>query len=283
MTRTVAFFMAIGDEYRKKMKFWLNNSVSSFKKWHPDIEVKVLVDSDFKEFTWNEDLGPLRIQAVKKLFAEGYSRVIQIGLDTITTGRMTELLEDTTTPIVAVYEGSCSTHTELTDNIVYYNPFRCVFEVQHISTDTLLFNHVCGIEKWFETTKKYPEINDYQALNMLNKEIPGFIKIVNFPYFISQVTYSLPALGAIGSSCYRDDGLYFGFDGPKISDILPTKSFVLRGDIMYNHEGKRVKNMHFCSDIKYIPFHKMFNQDVLDFFTEHCDCDLTIEFPEPRT
>lgn len=268
------------------MKFWLNNSVSSFKKWHPDIDVKVFVDSDFKEFTLdNEVLGPVRLQAIKRLFAEGYDRVIMLGLDTITTGRMTELLADTTTPIIGVYEGSCSTHTELTENLIFFNPYRCMFEVQHIGADTILINHVCGIDKWLEYMKKYPEFNDYQAINMINKEIPGFIKIVDFPYAVSQFTYSLAALGAIGSACYRDgnDGLYFGFDGPKISDILPTQSFVVRGDTLYNHEGKRVKNMHFCCEMKYIPFDKMFNQDVLNFFTEHCDCDITIETPKPKT
>jgi hypothetical protein len=273
MTGTVAVFIAIGKDYVEKMKFWVHNSVASFKKWHPDIEIR-LVTEDSEVYTF---FSTTRYEYTKKMFQEGYSRVILIGTDIITTGRMTEFLEDTTTPIIGAYEGKCANPDYLCDKNTYCNRLRGILENQHINACTLVFNNIKGAEKVIEYMHKYPKEIDQYALNILNKET-NLARCVPWPYYFSPTTYNSAALGFLaGYKCFRDDGHYFGYDGPKLSDILPTRQFIRRGDILYNHEGKIVKSMHFSGDVKTISLDKLFNQDILDFFTDHCDCDLTIE------
>jgi hypothetical protein len=272
--KTIALFFATGSEYREKMKFWVHNSVASFKKWHPDIEVRLVTEEDAGMYTF---FSTERLDYTKKMFGQGYNQVIMIGIDIITTGRMTEFLEDTTTPIVGAYEGKCVNPDYLCDNNTFCHRLRGILENQHINTDTVVYNDPVAVDKLIEYMHKYPKDTDQYALNMLNKDT-NLVRCIPWPYYFSPTTYNSAALGFLaGYKCFRDDGHYFGCDGPKLSDILPTRQFIRRGDIIYNHEGKIVKSLHFSGDVKNMTFNKLFNQDILDFFTEQCDCDLTIE------
>jgi hypothetical protein len=275
MTGTVALFFATGKDYREKMKFWVHNSVTSFKKWHPEIEVRLVTEEDAGMYTF---YSTTRYDFVKKMFQEGYERVIVSGIDIITTGRMTELLEDTTTPVIGTYEGIVVSPYYLCDKNTYCNRLRGILENQNINSDLLLYNNVSGVDKLIEYMHKYPKETDQYALNMLNKDT-NLVKCVCWPYFFAQSAYNMSALGFFGYGSFRDDGLYLGWDGPKLSDILPTKRFICQADILYNHEGKIAKSLHFNGELKNT-FNTLFQDDILKFFTEHCDCDLTLELPK---
>lgn len=274
MDKTIALFFASGSDYREKMRFWIHNSVASFKKWHPEIEVRLVTD-DILEYPFEL----FRFKYTKQMFEQGYSRVLIIGVDILTTGYMSEFIDDRTTPILAAYEGKCVHPDVLCDKNTFCHRLRGVLENQWVNTDTILFNSVQAVEKMIEYVVRYSisNQNDMYALNMLNKET-DIVKCVPWPYFFSPVTYNSAALGFLaGYKCFRDDGLYFGCDGPKISDILPTRLFLRQGNIMYNHEGKIVKSIHFSGDVKNFKLNLLFSDDIRSFLEKECNVDFTIE------
>lgn len=269
----VAVFYAVGEEYRRNMKFWLHNSVSSFKKWHPEIEVLIVENDD------NFDMKQAnRYIYIQKLFESGYTRVILLGIDTITTGRMTELLEDTKTTIIGTLDGSILEDECVCEHKIFTSLRLSVTQCENINTDIIVFNNVYGVLALLYNMKMFPDHNDQYAMNMMNKHT-NLIKCICFPSVIHESVYNMPALGNLGWKSFREDGVYVGFDGPRISHVLPTKLFTKRGDILFNHQGKHTKCIHFTADLKFL-FNMLFTEEIREFFVEHCNCDLTLELPK---
>ena len=107
----VCCIVPIFGRYAQNRPFYCKNSVNSFKKWHPDIELKILDDEYMKQIPGNNfsekflNFGRDKFMYIKKLFVEqGYTKVIVIGADTITCARFDEFLNDNSTPMLATLD-----------------------------------------------------------------------------------------------------------------------------------------------------------------------------------
>ena len=264
--------------YAQNRPFYCQNSVASFKKWHPDIELKILDDAflgdTFKEQFLN--FGNERFMYVKRLFTEqGYTKVIVIGADTITCARFDEFLNDNTTPMIVTLD-----HKMLWDIDFEMKPFvslhHGVFEWPHINGEIMCINNPSALDVVYRVAKER-KCMDQIAMNYVYTYHPGYIRIVDFPYEFSLFVYNNRAKDGIGADCIRNGQLYFGIDGQKIGEFTPIKVWKPIGDKLYNHLGKHVKLFHFCTHIEE-DAKQWFNDETVKFFVEHCACNWDLPF-----
>lgn len=270
--KTVAFFIICGSY--KNYHFFSENSVSSFKKWHPDIDVLIVDDEMIKECKSNH-YGINVLEITIKLFEKGYSKVIEINADTITCSRFDELLDDINTPVLATLD------FPMDPSGYPYQVSKCMLphnniECKNVNAGIICFNNLNSVKEILELTKIIPGItNEQYALQYYMDTNPDKVKVVDFPYLFSPFVYNCRGHGTIGTNCIRDGKLYFGFDGPMISEISPIKLYKPIGEKLYNHLGKHVKMFHFVTRDPEIK--NWFNEETVKFFIEKCACnwDLT--------
>ncbi len=271
MKKTCCVFIIYG-AYRDKYHFFNHNSVESFKKWHPEVDVHV-ADDEFPD-------DPFAIKCMKiwKKFLSTYERVIALDADTITCARFDEFLnDDDATPVLATLDFPMWPHGYKYDVKVLNLPHH-TFEYYNVNSGVVCFNNLEVIDRMisFYDTKNLNKNADQEAIQYLATNYPDQVKVVDFPYLVSPFVYNVRGQGVIGTGCIRDGGaLHFGFDGPKIGEYSPVYAYRPIGDKLYNHLGKHVKCFHFATRDPYLK--KWFNDETVRFFTEHCSCDWTLE------
>lgn len=268
--------------YAENRPFYCHNSVASFKKWHPDIELKILDDEYMKTIpgtTFKErflNFGRDKFMYLKKLFTEeGYTKVIVIGADTITCSRFDEFIEDNQSALIVTLD-----HKMLWDIDFEMKPFvlprHGVFEWPHINGEIMCINTPEILDTVYSVAKE-KNYMDQVALNYVYTFQLGNIRIVDFPYELSLVVYNNRAKDGIGADCIRNGQLHFGIDGPKVGEFTPIKVWKPIGNKLYNHVGKHVKLFHFCTHIEENA-KDWFNEETVRFFVEHCDCSWDLPF-----
>lgn len=270
--KTVAFFIICG--VYKNYKFFSENSVNSFKKWHPDIDDVVIVDDEMISECKSSNYAINVLEIAIKMFEKGYTKVIEINADTITCAHFDELLDDTVTPVLATLDFPMDPSGypyEVTKYMFPQNNFEC----KNVNAGIICFNNVESVYEMLKITQTVPGIeNEQYALQYYMDKNPEKVKVVDFPYTFSPFVYNCRGHGTIGTNCIRNGKLYFGCDGPMIADISPIKLYRPFGDKLYNHLGKHVKMFHFVTrdpDIK-----EWFNEETIHFFINHCSCDWTL-------
>lgn len=263
--KTVAFFMAAGP-YSKRGHFWRENSVNSFKKWHPDIDIEII-----NEFNSCED----SVSTAGIYFDKGYEKVIQINADTITCARFDELLRDSS-DIVAALDYPMDPGYTTTKYMFPHNQIEC----KNINAGLVCFNTPKVVHDILEIMKDPTIDHDQHAIQHLMNTESDRVKIIDFPYFRSTFVYNTRGLGTIGSKCIRDGKLYFGFDGPMIAEVAPTLLYKPVGEKLYNHIGKHVKMLHFAGEEKFenSQIKEWFGEDTIQFFKTHCACDWDLPY-----
>lgn len=250
------------NDYELKYPEMVQRSVKSFKKFHPDIEVKLVnerVDTEF--WVW-------RTEYVRDLFIkEGYTKVIMLGSDTITCSRLDEFLNDNTTSFLATSDYMCIPENFVQKCGYVQSVSRCKMEGKYINSDVSCFNNTKILDEIIKIMKTL-NCHDNDAMNHANCNpiLRNDIHIVDFPYFIKRFTYNLRGFGLVGSDCIKKDGrVSFGFDGDIISEISPLKNWNVINNRVYNHDGKHVKCIHLAS-YKDETLEFLFSENVCNWF-----------------
>jgi hypothetical protein len=266
--KIVGLFLIFGN-FKERYPFWAENSVNSFKKWHPDIDV--IVDDGFKN-----DWILYYFKTIRSLFEKGYDKVICLNADTISCARFDELLADPSDIVGALdfpmdpagYPYNIHTY------IFQHNHVEC----KNINAGVLCFNNLNVINDLIQLSHDKPELKHEQGVIQYFMDIhPDKVKVIDFPYVFSRFVYNTRGLGTIGTGCMRDGKLYFGFDGPCIGDVIPMSIWSVRNNRLYNHLGKYVKMIHLANDYKDPNLKEWFNAETIEFFETHCACDWSLK------
>jgi hypothetical protein len=273
------------DDYAKQRPFYRENSVNSFKKWHPDIDVIVLNDELLKGYDMTTHFysgGLARFSFIKDLFTKGYTKVISLGGDTITCSRLDEFLDDDKTPMLCTLDFKNKIPPDMYPQEMQplIMPNHGVFEWPTINSDVCCVNDpriITQMEKLCHEKK----LHEQGAMNYI---YPNGIKIVDFPYEFSTVVYNNRAKGWLGTGCVIDGKLHFGFDGPKVGEFNPMQVWKPIGNKLFNHVGKHVKVFHFCcQNTTDDPTRTWFNEETISFFVEHCACNWNLRWNNVQT
>lgn len=269
MANACCVFIVYGDYL--KYDFFNKNSVNSFKKWHPDVDVHVVGDEYPGE--------PFAIKCVKtwRSFFTKYKKVIALDADTITCARFDEFLNDDATPVLATLDfpmwPSGYKHNVKVLNLPHNNS-----EYYNVNSGVVCFNAESALAKMLELyeTKNLNKSADQESIQYLATYEPDTVKIVDFPYLVSPFVYNVRGQGVIGTGCIesKDGSLRFGFDGPVIGKFSPIFAYRPIGERLYNHLGKHVKCFHFATRDQNLK--NWFNPETVRFFEEHCACDWSL-------
>ena len=271
------------DEYAKC-------AVSSFKKWHPDVETIFIDDNNLEEyFKLFGDIKLANSAVVQKLIlalaaAEHYKaeKLIIIDIDTITTARLTEMLEDDETDMLL------SLNYNRYETTKYWTPPSCILEYEdgreireviNINTGVMCFNNLKALEKSVELCFTHPtDFGEQGAINQLfTTQDSGFTsKVLDGPYILSDVVYNVKAKGVDQS------GIIF-----QIAMNTPEQSYIrnwyVKDGKLFTPDSKHIKVWHIAEGLHGRPkqdfdnitqmYKKhLFNADTIKFFEEECDC-----------
>lgn len=263
-------FIVYGDY--EKYHFFNQNSVNSFKKWHPDVDVHVVGD----EYP-GEPYVVKYIKTHKKFFGQGYNKVIALNADTITCSRLDEFLNDDATPILATldFPMNPSGYTGGSAKVFQFphNNIECL----NVNAGVACFNSESALDTMLKIYESKPSLGHEQGvMQHMITENPDMIRVVDFPYLVSPFVYNVRGQGVIGTGCIdsNDGSLKFGFDGPVIGKFSPIFAYRPIGDKLYNHLGKHVKCFHFATRDPNLK--NWFNPETVQFFETHCACDWSL-------
>lgn len=275
--KTVCVTFAWG-KYRE-WKVLYDNCINSFKKWHPGIEMRIITDADYDGdiATLDGYTGSLwRFQVCSKLFDEGYTKVIMIGLDTFAISRWDEMLDDNTTPLLGVLGGPFCLDADIKLQELFL-PRHNWYENMTICADLTCYNCKWVIEELIQILHKYKR-HDNHAIDLYANELnPRACKIVDWPYAFSPYVYYCRAswFGILGGECINSDGtIRWGIGGPTIGKFSPTIRFLPIEDKLYNHVGKHVKAFAFDKSMTKDRMHHYLNDETIKWLKESSDIDM---------
>ena len=231
------------DEYAKC-------AVNSFKKWHPDIETIFIDDNNLEEyFKLFGDIKLVNSAVVQKLIlalaaAKHYQadKLIIIDIDTITTARLTEMLEDNETDMLL------SLNYNRFETTKYWTPptyvitdedGREVREVVNINTGVMCYNNLKALEKAVELCFTHPtDFGEQGAINQLFTTDKSFTsKVLDGPYILSDVVYNVKAKGV------DESGLIF-----MLATEYPEQSYIrhwyVKDGKLFTPDHKHIKVWH---------------------------------------
>lgn len=289
-----------GSDTWKRYDPLTKDAVVSFKKFHPDVDVHIINNDnvhdyiDFFKNSLNIDVEIYDHPGIFKFMMGAllmksyeYSKLIMLGVDTITCARLDEFILDKT-PILATLNYPCVESTEYwktptiqykineTDTKVYY-------DVGNINADVVCFNSVDALEKVINLSiTHFTHFAEQGALNEMawvDKTVP--VKIVDFPYAISNVVYNARSKGVIGTDMIKNGVLTkCGSDDGKPAT---TTMFHVHDSKLYTHDNKQVKVFHYVEglggrDIQSFnavvnDFRTWFNTATIEYF-KSCGCTL---------
>jgi len=266
-------------------------SLNSFKKFHPDVELHYVNDSNlseyhekyFKSFDLVDHIGIVRYMlAYDMMLQNNYDKIIVLGCDTITCARMDEFI-DNNEDILATLNYPCQ---ESTDYWVtpYFEISPGVYDHGNINADVVCFNNPEALKKVIDLSiEHFTYFGEQGALNELAWVDKSYsVKIVDFPYPTSPVVYNARSKGVFGTNMIVN-GVLAKHGPPLDGTPSPLKRFYVKGDKLYTGDNKQIKCFHFVEglggrsdeefdaimkDFKY----KWFNVDTIKFFKEQCGC-----------
>jgi hypothetical protein len=281
--KTACFIYSDNPKYDKLQEC----AVNSFKKFHPDIDTYVFTSK-------NKEMLEINNAAYKKyLFAFALSKELQIkkiiilGADTITCGRLDEFLNDNYTDILTTLDYPyplriASVPIEEVKNGKIKSLFCLALSLSnqdHVNADVVCFNNIEALEETILCSKwMVNEYHEQGALNYIcNIQNKYTSKIVDGDYENSDVVYNARSKGnnniRIGEKpWYKYTNLFKVQNGK-----LYTSTHE------YCSKSKQIKMWHYIEgfgcQINEV-FEKNvnswidegFNQQTKDFFTNECNC-----------
>jgi hypothetical protein len=104
--KTACVILAIGEKYRKLAR----PAVNSFKRFHPDVDLYLIDDDNFKDYRTSELMNTVGFGLAKYIYAleimtiKGYDKIICLGSDTITCSRLDEFLDDNVNDVICTLD-----------------------------------------------------------------------------------------------------------------------------------------------------------------------------------
>jgi hypothetical protein len=266
-------------------------SLNSFKKFHPDVELHYVNDSNlseyhekyFKSFDLVDHIGIVRYMlAYDMMLQNNYDKIIVLGCDTITCARMDEFI-DNNEDILATLNYPCQESTEYWQT-PYFEIAPGVYDHGNINADVVCFNNPAALKKVIDlSVEHFTHFGEQGALNELAWVDKSYsVKIVDFPYPTSPVVYNARSKGVFGTSMIVN-GVLAKHGPPLDGTPSPIKRFYVKNNNLYTGDNKQIKCFHFVEglggrsdeefnaimkDFKY----KWFNVDTINFFKEQCGC-----------
>jgi hypothetical protein len=266
-------------------------SLNSFKKFHPDIELHYVNDSNlseyhekyFKSFDLVDHIGIVRYMlAYDMMLQNNYDKIIVLGCDTITCARMDEFINNNE-DVLATLNYPCQESTEYWQT-PYFEISPGVYDHGNINADVVCFNNPAALKKVIDlSVEHFTHFGEQGALNELAWVDKSYsVKIVDFPYPTSPVVYNARSKGVFGTSMIVN-GVLAKHGPPLDGTPSPLKRFYVKDNNLYTGDHKQIKCFHFVeglggrsdeefnaimNDFKY----KWFNVDTIKFFKEQCGC-----------
>lgn len=265
-------------------------AVNSFKKFHPEIDLHYINDTNFieyyekyfKSYDLVDHIGIVRYMlAYDIMVQEKYDKLIILGCDTITCSKLDDFI-DQTEDVLATLNYPCQERTEYwTTPIIEIRPG--VYDHGNINADVVCFNKSEALKKVIDLSiEHFTMFAEQGALNELAWVDKSYsVKIVDFPYPDSNVVYNARSKGVFGTDMIKKGVLakHGSLDGQP----SPIKHWYVKGKKLYTHDHKQIKCFHFVegltgrsmenfneiiNDFKY----NWFNQETINFFSEECGC-----------
>ena len=266
-------------------------SLNSFKKFHPDVELHYVNDSNlpeyhekyFKSFDLVDHIGIVRYMlAYDMMLQEKYDKIIVLGCDTITCARMDEFI-DNNEDVLATLNYPCQESTDYWTT-PYFEISPGVYDHGNINADVVCFNNPAALKKVIDlSVEHFTYFGEQGALNELAWVDKSYsVKIVDFPYPTSPVVYNARSKGVFGTNMIVN-GVLAKHGPPLDGTPSPLKRFYVKDNNLYTGDHKQIKCFHFVeglggrsdeefnaimNDFKY----KWFNVDTIKFFKEQCGC-----------
>jgi hypothetical protein len=265
-------------------------AVNSFKKFHPEIDLHYINDTNFMEYYEKyfksydlvDHIGIVRYMlAYDIMIQEKYDKLIILGCDTITCSKLDDFI-DQTEDVLATLNYPCQERTEYwTTPIIEIRPG--VYDHGNINADVVCFNKSEALKKVIDLSiEHFTMFAEQGALNELAWVDKSYsVKIVDFPYPDSNVVYNARSKGVFGTDMIKKGVLakHGSLDGQP----SPIKHWYVKDKKLYTHDHKQIKCFHFVegltgrsmenfneiiNDFKY----NWFNQETTNFFSEECEC-----------
>jgi hypothetical protein len=265
-------------------------AVNSFKKFHPEIDLHYINDTNFMEYYEKyfksydlvDHIGIVRYMlAYDIMVQEKYDKLIILGCDTITCSKLDDFI-DQTEDVLATLNYPCQERTEYwTTPIIEIRPG--VYDHGNINADVVCFNKSEALKKVIDLSiEHFTMFAEQGALNELAWVDKSYnVKIVDFPYPDSNVVYNARSKGVFGTDMIKKGVLakHGSLDGQP----SPIKHWYVKDKKLYTHDHKQIKCFHFVegltgrsmenfneiiNDFKY----NWFNQETTNFFSEECGC-----------
>jgi len=265
-------------------------AVNSFKKFHPEIDLHYINDTNFMEYYEKyfksydlvDHIGIVRYMlAYDIMIQEKYDKLIILGCDTITCSKLDDFI-DQTEDVLATLNYPCQERTEYwTTPIIEIRPG--VYDHGNINADVVCFNKSEALKKVIDLSiEHFTMFAEQGALNELAWVDKSYsVKIVDFPYPDSNVVYNARSKGVFGTDMIKKGVLakHGSLDGQP----SPIKHWYVKDKKLYTHDHKQIKCFHFVegltgrsmenfneiiNDFKY----NWFNQETTNFFSEECGC-----------
>jgi hypothetical protein len=267
-------------------------AINSFKNFHPDIEIHYITDNNFSEYysKWKyydiyDHLGLLRyILAYELMMSEGIDKLILLGSDTIVCDRLSEFI-DNNEDILATLNYPNQDKTEFWET-PYYNiqlpDGRIIQDSANLNADVICFNNPAALKQIIDLTiKHFTHFAEQGGLNELAWVDKSFnVKVVDGPYFLSNVVYNARSKGVFGTEMIINGKL--AKSGIMDGTPSPTLGFYIKDNKLFTYDHKQIKVFHYIEGLgvqdeitfinKVNNIHTWFNQETKDFFTNYCNC-----------
>jgi len=262
--KTSAFILATG-EFHEKMAA---KAAKSFQHFHPEIGIEVVTSERFKEYqcsvykkdNYNIPVSLLKILAAYEFMASHeVDKLIFLGADTITCGRLDELLDDNKSDVVvtACYPYQIQSIDNSTLINTDKNPitfFRSLILIQDKNSKELILTDISvyQLDKEKYTLVEYylanPDVACYNNLAVLATQINEFKRFSfsycefgSLNYALKHHTFSFADL----NPTYAESKVAYN-SRPKIDQANPhTRDFTVKNDKLYSPDGKHIKVYHF--------------------------------------
>lgn len=269
-------------------------AINSFQKFHPDIELHYVNDSNFiqyyndyfKTYDLINHVGIVRYMLAYEIMKHlNYDKIIVLGCDTITCDRMDEFIDNNQDDILATLNYPCQESTEYwTTPIFEFNIDNKKFiDFGNINADVVCFNSKDALARIIELSiEHFTHFGEQGALNeMAWVEKSCNVKIIDFPYPTSNVVYNARSKGVFGTNMIVKGKL--AKHGPLDGQPAPTTKFYVKDKKLYTQDHKQIKCFHYVEGLggrsnkefdEIINDFKAnwFNKETVNFFKEECGC-----------
>ena len=216
MTDIACSFFYTDDRY----KLLADIAISSFKTFHPDIDVVIFDKTNIdQEMVLDYSAGYCKFYYAGTLFDKGYKKVISLGVDTITCGRLDEFInnsEDVLTALDFKYP--------ITFNHIH------IPDTKHVNADVICFNKKEIIDEILNLMQNYT--NNYLEQGALNQVI-----------IIENNKYTSKIVDDVNEPVVYNNRIYINSKNQIVQQIFPYK-FTVENNKLISLTGKIIKIIH---------------------------------------